>query len=48
MWFWKSVVVVVLYLVYYNSLLQNAADIITKCDSYLLQNTTVFTKYDVY
>ena len=45
--------VMVSYLVYYDTLLQNATDIITKCDkcflqntpSFVLQNATVITKY---
>ena len=46
--------VAVSYLILYDSLLQNATDIIAKCDSYfiakcdrsLLQNATVITKCD--
>ena len=34
--FWESRVVMVSYLVYYDTLLQNTADIITKCDSYFI------------
>ena len=34
--------VVVSYLVHYNKLLQNATIIITKYDSFLLQNETLF------
>ena len=48
--------VTVSYLIHCDSLLQNATDIITKCDSYfitkcdrsLLQYGTVITKCDVY
>ena len=44
------------HLIHYDSLLQNATDIITKCEIYsitkydgtLLQNATVITKCDVY
>ena len=46
----------VLYLIHYDTLLQNATEIVVKCDSYfitkcdkiLLQNATVITKSDVY
>ena len=34
--FWKSIVVVVSYLVHYDTLLQNATDIITKYDSFFI------------
>ena len=42
--------VMVSYLVYYDTLLQNATDIITKCflqntSGFALQNATVITKY---
>ena len=48
--------VTVSYLIYYDRLLQNATDIITKCYSYfvtkcdknLLKNATVITKWNVY
>ena len=48
--------VTVSYLIRYDSLLQNAADIISKCDrsllqnasGFLLQNATVFTKCNFY
>ena len=40
--------VTVSYLIHCDSLLQNATDIITKCDRSLLQNGTVITKCDVY
>ena len=48
--------VMVSYLIYCDSLLQNTTDIIiiygsyfiTKCDKLLLQNVTVITKYDDY
>ena len=44
------------HLIHYDSLLQNATDVFTKCDSYfikkcdgtLLQNVTFITKCDVY
>ena len=32
--FWKSIVASVSYLVHFNTLVLNAADIITKCDSF--------------
>ena len=35
-YFWELILVVVLYFVYYDTLLQNATDIITKCHSYLI------------
>ena len=46
--FWKTLMVVASYLVHYNTLLQNTADVVTeclshfntKCDKYLLQNAT--------
>ena len=34
--FWESIVVVVSYIVHYNTLLQNATDIITKCNSFFI------------
>ena len=40
-----STVITVSYLVHYVTLLQNATDVITKCDKSLLQNATVITKY---
>ena len=36
--FWESAMVTVSYLVHYETLLQNATEIITKCDKSLLQN----------
>ena len=38
--FWKSLVVVASYLAHYNTLLQNATDVITECLSHLIQNAT--------
>ena len=45
----------VLYSIHYGSLLQNVADIVTKCDSFLLQNaaillqnTTAIKQYDTF
>ena len=35
---WQSIVVVVSYLVHYDTLLQNATDITTKCNSYFIAN----------
>ena len=34
--FWETIAIVLSYLVHYNNLLQNATDIITKCDSYFI------------
>ena len=34
--FWLKTVVAVLYLVHYDTLLQNAIDIITECDNYFI------------
>ena len=34
-WFWESIVIAFSYLVYYDTLLQNAIDI-TKCDKFFI------------
>ena len=49
-WSWESIVIMVSYSVHYDTLVQNATDIITKCESYfitkcdksLLQNASPF------
>ena len=46
-WFWVSTVGTVTYLVRYDSLLQNATDIVTKCYSYFIADKSLLQNRQV-
>ena len=46
--FWESIVFAVSYLLHYDTLLQNARDVITKCGRYFITKCNVYYKMGRY